>query len=172
MRKVGILFILFALVLLAGCGGKVKAPRTAEGGKVAIYLLADRGIQPDMSNKEIEQLNQVGDFMEKHFLGLSQKSGYASTLIENNEQFIPGPGKYLLSVKVKRYNPGNKAARMIIGFGAGAVSMDTHYQLFAQGTEPVLVADDGVGSSRDWIFVVAKLNEKMLDAVTEKIKQL
>ncbi|MDO3379836.1 DUF4410 domain-containing protein [Geoalkalibacter halelectricus] len=172
MRKIGFLLALSALVLLAGCGSKIKAPKTADGGQVAIYLLADRGIQPDMSNQEVEQLNQVGDFMEKHFLGLSHKSGYAATLIENKDQFTPGPGKYLLSVKVKRYNPGNKAARILVGFGAGAVSMDTHYQLFAQGPEPVLVADDGVGSSRDWIFVVAKLNEKMLEAVTEKIKQL
>ncbi|PLX84296.1 MAG: hypothetical protein C0617_08545 [Desulfuromonas sp.] len=172
MKNFLVLAVLCAALVAAGCAPKVAAPKMASGDPAALFILTDRGITADMDEKQVQQLNQIGNYMDKQLLRLAQKSGYQANLISSRDQFTKASGEYLLSVTIKKYNPGNKAARMLIGFGAGAVSMDTHYELFGKGAEALLANDDGVGSSRDWYFVVNKLNEKTLAAVTDRLNQI
>ena len=54
---------------------------------------------------------------------LRKRGGYQSRALGLNETFKPAPNTYLLSIKVLKYNPGSKAARMLVGYGAGAVSL-------------------------------------------------
>ena len=99
------------------------------------------------------------------------KAGYEATLIQKQNEYTPGVGKYLLKATIVKYDPGSTAARVIVGFGAGAASMDMRYELSGKG-ESLLKYDDGVGSGRDWRNVARKLNENTLKRVTEKMNEM
>ena len=165
------IFIGLIFAVIGGCAPKFQAPKSADGDPVTLYFYCDNGITEKTDKKLAEQINEVSAFMKLHFLGLSTKAGYRSIVTENRNDFIEGSSQYLVDVKIKKYDAGSKALRMTIGFGAGAVSMDTHYALYADKKSPLLSKDDGVGSSNpNWIVVPAKLNEKMLIEITKEIK--
>lgn len=142
----------------------------ANNEKVSLYFYCDKGITADMSEDKVAQMEQVTDFMQRHFIGYASKAGYDPYLLNDPADFVAGEGRYLVAVKVKKYNGGIKALRIVVGFGAGAASMDIHYDLYADLDEPLLSKDDGVGSSNpNWIVIPAKLNERMLAEVTKTI---
>ena len=145
---------------------RAGAPKTADGGKIHISVLTDRNLTPDLAAKQVEQYNQVGEFMEKDLVATLAKAGYEAAPIQKKEEFTPGQGKYLLAWKIVRYSSGSKAARMVVGFGAGATSLDIHFTLSADGTQELLAKDDGVGSSRDWTFCCRKLDQNIEKAVS------
>ena len=97
------------------------------------------------------------------------KSGYQAKLIEKRSDFTSGPNDYLLNVKITEYLPGSKAARIIVGYGAGGVTLKIHYELFADGTRSILNKDDSTYSGREWINAARKLNQNIAEAVTAKI---
>jgi hypothetical protein len=45
------------------------------------------------------------------------RAGYSARQIDSRSEFDPSSGEYLLPVKVIKYNPGSKAARILVGFG-------------------------------------------------------
>ena len=172
LNRITVVLICIVSLSLGGCAAKINAPKLSNGSPVTLHFYCDKGITEDTPSKNAEQIEEVSDFMERHFLGYASKSGYSATLIEDKASFKPEVGHYLVAVKIKKYDAGSKALRMTIGFGAGAVSMDTHYELYADLEAPILSKDDGVGSSNpNWVVVPAKLNEKMLVEVTKAIKK-
>ncbi|WP_432821979.1 DUF4410 domain-containing protein [Trichloromonas sp.] len=172
MKKLmGVLAVLTILVAF-GCGGpRLKAPTMVGGGSYSIAVLSDRGITPELGPDRSNQYNQVGEWMEQDLLRTLKKAGYNARLVNSRREFAGGPGEYLLTVRIERYNPGSKAARMLVGFGAGATSLDTHYELYSAKSQPLLAEDHGVGSSIDWYQVVQKLNQQMVDAVSRKLAE-
>ncbi len=170
MKKLCGLLAVLTLMVSFGCGGpRIKAPTLADGGSYSIAVLSDRGITPDLGPDRTNQYNQVGEWMERDLLRMLQRAGYSARLVDNRSQFAAGPGEYLLQVRIVRYNPGSKAARMLVGFGAGATSLDTHYELYGASPQPLLAEDHGVGSSIDWTKVIQKLNQQMVDAVSRTL---
>lgn len=171
-----------ALSLVTGCGtpsqntqtsGKAAAPsggKFADAGKYSLSILMDPGVEGLPAN-EAKSRQQISDWMGgdavRVFAG--RGGGYKAQLITAKDQFKAGPDTLLLTVKIVKYNPGSKAARMIVGFGAGSCSLDIHYELRGAGKDPVLSADDGVGSSVEWNRLARKLNENMLRAVNAKL---
>ena len=168
MRKIEQFFLIGLVVfLIAGCvGPKIKAPVAKDGGSYKVAVLYDRGIKDDMTEPQIEQLNQLGKWAERDLLWMMKNAGYQARQIQDQAEFDPASGDYLLSVRVVRYNPGSKAARLIIGFGAGATSLDRSYELYGSASEPLLSKKQGVGSSNDWSAVVQKLNREMIDEIS------
>lgn len=172
MKKVcGILALLTALVAFGCVRPQVKAPTQAGGGNYSIAVLSDRGITPELGPDRTNQYNQIGAWMEQDLLRMLQQAGYSARMVGSRSEFSPRPGEYLLSVRIVRYNPGSKAARMLVGFGAGATSLDTHYELYGSAPQPLLADDHGVGSSIEWTKVVQKLNQQMIDAVSRKLAE-
>ena len=98
---------------------------------------------------------------------MKRRGGYEAKLIQNLDEFVAGPDTYLLTAKIKDYNPGSKAARMVVGFGAGSCSMDIHIELFGADNKQIFAKDDHVASGRDWRNVARKLNENILKAIDE-----
>lgn len=168
MRKIERFLLIGVVVFLfAGCvGPKVKAPVAKDGGRFKVAVLYDRGIKADMTNPQIEQLNQLGEWAERDLLWMMKNAGYQARKIQEQAEFDPAPGEYLLSVQVVRYNPGSKAARIIIGLGAGSTSLDRSYELFGNASGPLLSKKQGIGSSIDWSKVVQKLNRDMIDDIS------
>lgn len=172
LNRITVVLICIVSLLFGGCAAKINAPKLSNGSPVTLHFYCDKGITEDTPSKNAEQIEEVSAFMKQHFLGYASKSGYSVNLIEEKSFFKPEAGHYLVAVKIKKYDAGSKALRVIIGFGAGAVSMDTHYELYADLETPILSKDDGVGSSNpNWIVVPAKLNEKMLVEVTKEINK-
>lgn len=162
--------IMLALILAIGSVTGAMAESEAEARKTSIFFLLDRGDPATMNEKQYENRKDVGAYMEKDLVNMLKKKKYEPTLIQKPEDYTPGPGKYLLLVKIVSYNPGSKATRIMVGFGAGATSLDIHYELTGEGAEPLISKDDGVGSSRDWRNCARKLNENMMKEVSEKLK--
>ena len=171
MRKIEkIILIGLVALLFAGCvGPKVKAPVAKDGGSYTVAVLYDRGIKADMTDPQIEQLNELGEWAERDLLWMMKNAGYQARQIQDRSEFDPASGEYLLSVQVIRYNPGSKAMRIIIGYGAGATSLDRFYELYDSDSVPLLSRNQGVGSSIDWSTVVQKLNREMIDAVSSTL---
>jgi hypothetical protein len=152
-----------ALVLSAGA---VFAGSKA--GKM--FVVIDRGIDSSMDERQVKSRDQVGDWMETDLLRLLEKAGFDAQLIRERSEYKTGEGNYLLKVKITDYNPGSKAARIVVGFGAGATSMKTHYELFSGGSSPIHSDDLGVGSGRDWRNVIRKIDEQTVKGVKENVK--
>jgi len=110
----------------------------------------------------------LNDFMGKDLVRMLGKAGYEASLIADRNQYTKGT--YLLKVTIIKYNPGSKAARIVVGFGAGAVSLNTRFELFAPGGNLLVSDDHGVGSSMDWTSCARKLNKQTVEAVSGKLK--
>jgi hypothetical protein len=159
------------LVLMGACGGRTgSAPKMPDGSKIAIMVVPDRGITPDMEPARVQQIEQLASWMETDLVEILNKTGYAATRTEDpNVQ--PGPGRYVLRVTITKYNAGSKAARMLVGFGAGAATLDTHFELVGEAGNVEVTGDPSVGSGRDWKNAARKVNLQTVDTVNARIKQ-
>jgi hypothetical protein len=123
-----------SMLLVAGCATAPRAPLTAGGERIEIMVFSDRGNPDEMDERQYQRRIEVGQWMEGDLIDLLTRSGYQAALIGSKEEFKARDGRYLLTVKIVKYNPGSSAARIIVGFGAGAASLDNHYELY--GTAP------------------------------------
>ena len=139
----------------------------AEKSAGIIYVLTDRNITSDLSARDTKARNDLADWWERDLVNvLSKRGGFDAKLITDRKEFKNADGSYLLTAKILKYRAGSKAARMMVGYGAGACSMDIHYEFVGKGNKTLLAKDDGVGSGRDWRNVTRKLNENMLAAIS------
>lgn len=189
MKKLMLISIIICLALVVGCHSRSGTPKAeknvqrsksvesdsndvyeaATGSKnLKISVLMDIG-NDNLSQTQIDQREQLNGWMGKDLVNMLNKVGYEANLIENRSQYKSGA--YLLKVTIVRYNAGSKAARIVVGFGAGAVSLDTRYELFAPSGNLVLSDEHGVGSSLDWTSCARKLNNQTLKAVSDKLKR-
>ena len=56
---------------------------------------------------------------------------------------------------------------MPVGFGAGAASLDNHYELLGPDLDLIMAWDDGVGTSGDWKRLPRKLNSNTVKKVND-----
>jgi hypothetical protein len=163
------------MFVLSACA---KSPKDASDGKTSsvkgttLLVLIDRGIEPSFTNYQVNNRDQIGDWMERDLPAVLKKSGFNARLISKRSDYKPAAGSYLLTVKITNYNAGSAVARRFVGFGAGAATMDTHYELYGSGAKPLLSDNQSLGSGRDWKRVVRKVNELTTKAVLEKVSAL
>jgi hypothetical protein len=147
-----------ALILLCGflflCGA-ISAWAAVENIAVFINPGVDQRENRQMADRMRNDLQNV----------LERRGGYKVRLLDTAEDFKQDQGEYLLNVRIVRYNSGSKAARIIVGFGAGAASMDIHYEFSDPRGREMLSKEDGVGTSLDWQRLARKLNENILAAI-------
>ncbi len=162
-------------VLLVGAfifGFACQARAAGKSTQTTIYVLFDNGVNETLDARQAKAQMQLADWMEDDLVRVftrSTKSVYQVNLIEKRADFKPLPDNYLLIVKIVKYHAGSKAARMIVGFGAGGVSLEIHYELFADGVNAILTNDDGVFSGREWVNAARKLNGNMAKAIVGKL---
>ncbi len=159
------------LCALNACGGRTgSAPKMPNGSPIAIMVYLDRGITPDMPPDRALQMNQLGEWMENDLLAILDKTGYTATRVADPAA-APGAGREVLRVKITNYNPGSKAARMWVGFGAGAATLNSHFELIGEGGATLIAGDPSVGSGRDWRNAARKVNLQTVDAVNGRLSQ-
>lgn len=166
-----ITLLLALTIAVSGCARSAPAPMTSSGEKVEIVLLSHRGDPATMNERQYQFRNEVGEWMERDLLNMLRRSGYEARQITTREDFTPKDGRYLLEVTIDGYNPGSSAARMMVGFGAGAASLDNSYVLTAE-QQPLLTWSDGVGTSQHWTRLPRTLNERAVKRVTEYLTSI
>lgn len=190
MKRLLLVGLIICLAVVIGCHSRTDAPKAGKeaqkeakkedkrvekeslpaavssGKNLMISVLMDTG-DDNIALEKIDQREQLNAWMGRDLVTMLNKAGYEASLIENRKQYKSGT--YLLKVSIVKYNAGSKAARIIVGYGAGAVSLDTKYELFAPEGNRILSDEHGVGSGRDWTFCARKLNTQTVDAVKNKL---
>ncbi len=157
----------------AGCVSHQRERPLPDAGRHTVYVLAETGADASMPRNRVRQREQVRRQLERDMVNLLRKRGrYQASAVSSRDAFTPGPNTWLLHVRIARYHAGSKIARAAVGYGAGAASLDTVYDLYGEGAEPVLSNTQGVGSSRDWYQCVRRVNERTLDDVTRTLREL
>jgi len=162
-------FIAVAFVI----GFAYPAGAVEKSARTTISVLFDNGVNETLEARQAKAQTQLSGWMNNDLVRVFArytKAGYQAKLIEKRKDFTPQPNNYLLSVKITEYRPGSKAARMIVGFGAGGVSLKIHYELSADGANAILTKNDQTYSGREWMNAARKLNQNMAKAVTEKLE--
>lgn len=162
--------VFFAVVFTIGFLNSADA--VENGAQKTIYVLFDDGVNGSLDARQAKAQAQLSDWMDDDLVRVFAryaKSGYQAKRIEKRKDFTPQSNNYLLSVRILEYRAGSKAARIVVGFGAGGVSLKIHYELSANGRNAIISKDDGVFSGREWISAARKLNENMAKAVTERL---
>ncbi|OQY20422.1 MAG: hypothetical protein B6I36_01225 [Desulfobacteraceae bacterium 4572_35.1] len=167
MKKIVLLLLL--LLPIVGCNRPQAVSVKADGSHYQVQFLVDAAIQSGMSEQQVRAQRQMATWMENDLLSLLTRAGYKASPISSSAKFKGGSGSYLLLVKVVNYNPGSKAARMLVGFGAGSTSIDINYQIFNGSKQQLENRDDGVGSSRDWNYCARVLNQRMLATLGDNV---
>lgn len=157
-----IIVLLMLLLPLVGCNQPQKAAVQANGNQYVVKFLIDAGVTSDLTAQQAQGQRQVASWMEHDLLQLLTRAGYTAAPINSSADFKGGSGAYLLQVRIANYNPGSKAARMLVGYGAGAASLDIEYQIYNGQQKQVANRNDGVGSGRDWTYCCRTLNERMI----------
>lgn len=151
--------------LVLGCASERLSARAPDGSAYTLELYLDR----NEALPNATQVAQVAGFMEPDLRGTLLESGFSVVPIASPESFVPGPNKFLLIVKVLNYDPGSKAARMVVGFGAGALVLDTQHLLYAGPDKLLMQSSGSVGSSRDWTNAARKINQQIAREVTHAL---
>ncbi len=151
-----------ALMLLCGVllmGGAGSARAASENIAVVLDPGGDQRENRQLAERMKNDLKNV----------LERRGGYKVRLLGAADEFKQGQGEYLLDVRIVRYRSGSKAARLVVGFGAGAASLDIHYEFTDPQGRKMVSKDDGVGTSLDWQRLARKLNENMLAAIQQSL---
>ena len=163
-----------AFLAMAFVAGFINPAKAAEKNKpVTIYVLFDNGVDDTLQSRQAKSQAQLSDWMDNDLVRVFAryaKSGYQAKLIKSRGDFPSQPDNYLLSVKITGYSAGSKAARIIVGFGAGGVSLKVHYELLANGKNTLLSKDDQTRSGREWINAARKLNQNIAETVIKKLQ--
>lgn len=169
------LFVLTFLLSVTFITGLIQPAAAAQenAANKMISIVFDDGVDSSLNARQAKSRTSLAEWMKRDLVrvfGRYAKAGFEAKLIEKRQEFKAKAGNYLLLVKITDYNPGSKAARIMVGYGAGGVSLKIHYDLSSNGSSMILSQDDSVFSGREWINAARKLNQNIAKAVTEKIK--
>jgi hypothetical protein len=133
------------------------------GGNTRVALLLNPG-------SPARQNIQMAERMERDLKNVLERRGnFTARILRSHDEFKTGANEYLLNVRIVRYNAGSKAARIIVGFGAGTATFDIHYELVGPAGNTLLSKDDGCATSLDWQRLARKMNENILAAVEARL---
>jgi len=154
-----------ALCFSAACrtsrGDGTRATASAiPAARQTLDVLIEEGDPASMEPRQYRYRCEVRDYMRTELPRRFARYGFAVRLLNNRAEHAPDSGVHLLVIRYDSYNPGSAAARMTVGFGAGAASLDLTATLYAAGA-PALVWKEGCGTSGHWSRIVNKLDDNM-----------
>lgn len=147
--------------LLAGCASAPPAPKGADGKPIAVEVSVDGGWeQIDRDNpNHVDQRTQLVNYIKEETVAQLSQSGYSAHLLDSSKGLTPGARE--LHLRVENYNPGSAAARMLVGMGAGAATLDMS-AVYTDGGKVLLKTQKSVGSSQNWRKIVRKINIEIM----------
>lgn len=144
------------LTLVTGC----RSARVAAGPRRALDVLIEEGKPGEMEERQYRYRTEVRDYMQRELPRRFARYGIDARMIRDRGGYAPEGGRHLLVVKYLSYNPGSSAARIVVGFGAGAASLNIQASLY-DGQQEILSWQDGCGTSGHWSRLVNKLDANM-----------
>lgn len=154
--------LLGGVLVSAGCrsaaaGGTGATPAVRQ----ALDVLIEEGNPSDMQERQYGYRVELRNYMERELPRRFARYGFDVRMIRQRSEYNgTADGRNLLVVHYDSYNPGSAAARMTIGYGAGAASLDMTMTLY-QGDAVVLSWKDGCGTSGHWSRIINKLDDNM-----------
>lgn len=154
-----------SLVLLAaGCrssraGQAEPSRRAAAVPRQALDVLIEEGKPSDMQPRQYTFRCELRDYMERDLPRRLARYGFDVRMIRQRGEHTDA-ARHLLVVHYDAYNPGSSAARIVVGYGAGAASLDMSMSLY-QGGAVVLTWKDGCGTSGHWSRIINKLDDNL-----------
>jgi len=155
------------LFFAAGCHHTARAGRAEPSKRTAVSIhqqldvLIEEGKPNEMEQRQYAYRLELRNYMEKELPRRFARCGFDVHIIRQRSEYIGSiAGRHLLVVHYDSYNPGSTAARIAVGFGAGAASLDMSMTLF-QGDTAALSWKDGCGTSEHWSRIINKLDENM-----------
>lgn len=144
------------LPLFTGC----RSARVAAGPRQPLDVLIEEGKPDEMQERQYRYRTEVRDYMERDLPRRFSRYGIEARMIRDRGSYAPGGGRHLLVVQYLSYNPGSSAARIVVGFGAGAAALNIQARLL-DGQKELLSWQDGCGTSGHWSRLVNKLDANM-----------
>lgn len=130
-------------------------------GNQQLDVLIDEGNTADMNVKQAGLRSELRMRMVSDLPRKMARQGIDIRFITSLSQNTGAAGSApLLIVRYDVYNPGSTAARMVVGFGAGAASLDISLSLCKDGKE-VQGWKDGCGTSQHWSRLINTLDDRM-----------
>ncbi|HOI10668.1 MAG TPA: hypothetical protein PK313_09365, partial [Myxococcota bacterium] len=89
--------VLGAVLLVAfvtGCGPGLKAPQLADGGKIQVLALVDRGLTDTTAEDQAKSVNQVTDWMEADLSKMFTKNGYDFQKIATADEYADAANRF------------------------------------------------------------------------------
>lgn len=164
MKSLSLLLPLFlCLFIVTGCGKKAAELASAVTIPIALLTLDDQLTEKNIDLEK--ELRVTVDWMDRDLLKIFRDNGYQPVLLKKMQDYRTDQGK-LLIVSVERFNPGSRAARAFVGFGAGSASLDVSYKLLDERGALLAEWRDGVGSSKGPTYCAQTLNRRALTKVS------
>lgn len=154
-----------SLVLFAaGCrssraGQTEPSRRAAAAPRQALDVLIEEGKPSDMQPRQYTFRCELRDYMERDLPRRLARYGFDARMIRQRGEHTDA-ARHLLVVHYDSYNPGSSAARIVVGYGAGAASLDMSMSLY-QGETVALAWKDGCGTSGHWTRIINKLDDNL-----------
>ncbi len=156
------LFAVLLILTLYGCRNtNVRTAHMPDGNAPVIKVLIIENFK-GLTEKQIQQHSQVNAYMGKNMVRWLDKYGYKASLAKSRKDYRPAAGEYLITERIVKYNPGNVGLRIGVGFGAGATSLDVHYEFYGKNKRALLADNHGAGSSRNWTYCTEKINKDII----------
>ncbi|MHA2054788.1 MAG: DUF4410 domain-containing protein [Candidatus Hodarchaeales archaeon] len=151
MKKVSLLFINLVLIFTIGCAATIHETKKSNVS-IANY---DKAIfmqinvdefwnkNPELKNNEkwIYQVNRASEHITKKVSSYLKK-----------EWGSEGTKELKVQAELFMFNPGSKAARYLIGFGAGKGKIGYHVKLLDGNTNDLVAAFDAYGTLAMGVF--------------------
>jgi len=138
-------------------------------GKKSISILINNGLDQSTNQNTTAQMEQLCTFIKQDIQKRLRSLGDV-TFITDKKDFTADGKDFLLIYNILNYNPGSSAARIMVGFGAGACSMDIEYELIGSDKKSITTNKDGCGSGRGWRAVVEKLDKQLVQHISGFLK--
>ncbi|MEE4241207.1 MAG: DUF4410 domain-containing protein [Desulfopila sp.] len=167
MKKLALfLVVLLFLGISSGCGKKQISLNPEKGQDITVLTMD--GNLTSLNDDQQRELDIVMRWMDRDIIQSLNRSGFNATLIKKRNDYNKGMGK-LLIIDVAAFNPGSRAARAFVGYGAGAASLDLDYVLLNDNGGELLRWKDGVGSSKGGTYCAQTLNRNAVAKVVHYV---
>jgi curli biogenesis system outer membrane secretion channel CsgG len=129
-------FVCLAAGLAAGA---VVAEEKSVKGKYQAIEVARFDIKPGVEKFSPDWLVTMNEELIKQ---LQETAKFKEVLREGEKPSDASTPTLMLVGTVTEYNPGNRAARYMVGFGAGKTKVKAHVKILDKATNEVLFEDD------------------------------
>ncbi len=145
----------------SACRSAGPAQGGGGGGRQSLDVLIEEGSAAEMTDKQFGFRRELRTYMERDLPRRLARQGFDMRLLTSATQ---NTGKEsdapLLIIRYEAYNPGSSAARMWVGYGAGAASLDISMTL-GKGGKIIETWKDGCGTSQHWSRIINTLDDRL-----------